>query len=79
MCRLDPAGRELRANSLENGGRPGLDQGRLRRVHDVAVLDGGRLVERGPRRTLAADPSSRLSALLRAGAAGRSAEKELLA
>jgi ABC-type multidrug transport system fused ATPase/permease subunit len=39
----------------------------LRRVDDIAVLDAGRLVEHGSRAALAADPTSRFAALLRAG------------
>ncbi|HVG98626.1 MAG TPA: iron ABC transporter permease, partial [Chloroflexota bacterium] len=37
------------------------------RADTVLVLEGGRVLERGPRAALAADPGSRLSALLRAG------------
>jgi ATP-binding cassette subfamily B protein len=47
--------------------------GTLRRADEVAVLDGGRLVEWGPRALLAGDRGSRLYALLRAGT-----EQELL-
>jgi ABC-type multidrug transport system fused ATPase/permease subunit len=36
----------------------------LAHVDDVAVLDGGRVVEHGPRVTLAADPTSRFFRLL---------------
>jgi ABC-type multidrug transport system fused ATPase/permease subunit len=36
----------------------------LERVDDIAVLEGGRVVEHGPRAALAADPSSRFGALL---------------
>ena len=38
----------------------------LDRVDDIAVVDGGRVIEQGPRDVLAADPGSHFSALLRA-------------
>ena len=41
----------------------------LDRVDEIAVLDGGRVVEHGRRRDLAADPSSRYGRLLRAARA----------
>jgi ATP-binding cassette, subfamily B, bacterial len=37
----------------------------LDEVDEIAVLDGGRLVEHGDRRALAADPGSRYARLLR--------------
>jgi ATP-binding cassette subfamily B protein len=39
----------------------------VQRVDDVLILEGGRILERGPRAALAADPASRFSALVRAG------------
>ncbi|CAA9269456.1 MAG: Heterodimeric efflux ABC transporter, permease/ATP-binding subunit 1 [uncultured Chloroflexi bacterium] len=39
----------------------------LRRAEYVLVLESGRIVEHGPRAALAADPTSRLAALLHAG------------
>ncbi|MBC8076514.1 MAG: ABC transporter ATP-binding protein [Chloroflexales bacterium] len=39
----------------------------VQRADEILILDGGRIVEYGPRAALAADPSSRLAALLRAG------------
>jgi ATP-binding cassette, subfamily B, bacterial len=36
----------------------------LSRVDQIAVVDGGRIVEYGPRRDLAADPDSRFTQLL---------------
>ena len=47
----------------------------LDRCDDIAVLDGGRLVEFGPRQQLAADPTSRYARLLATAAAGRDAEE----
>ncbi len=44
--------------------------GTLDRADQVAVLDAGRIVEYGDRRSLAADPSSRFAALLRTAAEG---------
>ena len=41
----------------------------LDRVDHIVVLDHGRVVEQGPRATLAADPSTRFSGLLAAGRA----------
>ena len=38
----------------------------LDRVDDIAVVDGGRIIEHGERRALAADPDSHFAALLRA-------------
>lgn len=42
----------------------------LERVDHIAVLDGGRVVEHGPRARLAADPTSRYARLRRAGRHG---------
>lgn len=39
----------------------------IERADDVLVLDGGRVVEHGPRGALATDPTSRFAALLRTG------------
>jgi ATP-binding cassette, subfamily B, bacterial len=39
----------------------------VQRVDDVLILGAGRVLEHGPRATLAADPASRFSALLRSG------------
>lgn len=39
----------------------------VQRADTIAILDGGRLVERGPRTALAGDGSSRFAQLLRAG------------
>ena len=74
--RLDPATEALVEGAVDRllRGRTAVviahRLGTLRRADDVAVLDGGRLVEWGPRARLAADPGSRLFALLRAGADG---------
>ncbi len=39
----------------------------VQRADDILILDGGRVVEFGPRERLMADPNSRFSGLLRAG------------
>lgn len=39
----------------------------LQRADQILIMDGGRVLEFGPRATLAADPDSRFSQLLRAG------------
>ena len=39
----------------------------VERCDEIAILDGGRVVEHGPRAALAADPSSRFHGLLRVG------------
>ena len=39
----------------------------VRRVDDIAILDGGRILETGSRETLASDSASRFSQLLTAG------------
>ena len=41
----------------------------LSRVDAIAVVDGGRIVEQGPRQSLATDPDSRFSHLLAAAGA----------
>jgi ATP-binding cassette subfamily B protein len=41
----------------------------LRRADDLLVLDGGEVVEAGPRAELEADPASRYARLIRAGLA----------
>jgi ABC-type multidrug transport system fused ATPase/permease subunit len=39
----------------------------VRHVDEIMILDGGRIVEHGPRAALAADPESRFAGLLRLG------------
>jgi len=39
----------------------------LQRADDILLLEGGRVVEFGPRARLAADPTSRFCGLLRTG------------
>ncbi len=39
----------------------------VQRCDKIVVLEEGRIVEHGPRETLAADPSSRFAQLLRSG------------
>ncbi|HEX2513511.1 MAG TPA: hypothetical protein VH257_02320, partial [Chloroflexota bacterium] len=39
----------------------------VQRVDDILILGAGRVLEHGPRATLAADPGSRFNALLRTG------------
>ena len=71
--RLDPATEELIDQAVT-----GLLRGRtaiviahrlttVQRVDRILVLEGGRIVEHGPREVLAADPESRFAALLRSG------------
>jgi ABC-type multidrug transport system fused ATPase/permease subunit len=73
--RLDPATERLvwRATDELLRGRTGLiiahRLATLERVDRVLVLDGGRLVEDGPRAALTADPASRYAALVRAASA----------
>ncbi len=68
--RVDPATERLVTAALERllAGRTALVVTHrlavLRHADDVAVLEGGRLVEHGTRADLVADPGSRLSALL---------------
>jgi ABC-type multidrug transport system fused ATPase/permease subunit len=71
--RLDPATETLLERALDRlfAGRTGLIIAhRLRtvqRADDILVLEGGRVVEFGPRVALAADPRSRFYQLLQAG------------
>ncbi len=71
--RLDPATESLVERAVER-----LLEGRtaiviahrlatLERVDDVMIMDGGRVVENGPRQALASDPDSRYASLLRTG------------
>jgi ATP-binding cassette, subfamily B, bacterial len=71
--RLDPATEMLLASATER-----LYSGRtvviiahrletVRTADEIAVVDAGRLVEHGPRSSLASDPSSRYARLLAAG------------
>lgn len=71
--RLDPATEQLLEQAIDRllRGRTAiiiahrLDT--VQRADDILILDQGRVAETGPRTTLAADPSSRLSSLLRTG------------
>jgi ABC-type multidrug transport system fused ATPase/permease subunit len=75
--RLDPATEELLARAMDrllqrDGARRTaiVIAHRLRtvvRADDILILEGGRVVEHGPRAELAANPSSRFAALRRAG------------
>ena len=71
--RLDPATewRLERAVDRLLAGRTGIviahRLATVRRVDTIAVLDGGRVVEYGPRDRLADDPDSRFAAMLRTG------------
>jgi ATP-binding cassette subfamily B protein len=71
--RLDPATEALLGQALDRllSGRTALiiahRLSTLARVDEVLILEEGRVVECGERAALAADPHSRLSALLRAG------------
>jgi ABC-type multidrug transport system fused ATPase/permease subunit len=71
--RLDPHTEALLEHAVDRllAGRTGIVIAhRLRtieRVHDVLVLEGGRVIEHGDRATLASDPASRFAALLRTG------------
>jgi ATP-binding cassette subfamily B protein len=71
--RLDPAtaGRVARALDRLLTGRTGIVVAHrlatVRRADDILLLEGGRVVEHGPRARLAADPGSALARLLRAG------------
>ena len=73
--RLDPATERLvrRASAEALRGRTGIiiahRLATVERVDRVLVLDGGRLVEDGPRAALASDPASRYAALVRAAGA----------
>ena len=71
--RLDPATENLLEQAVDRlfAGRTGIIIAhRLRtvqRADDILILEGGRVVEYGPRVALAANPASRLAELLRAG------------
>jgi ATP-binding cassette, subfamily B, bacterial len=71
--RLDPATeRQIeRAIDLLMAGRTGIviahRLATVERCDDIAILEGGRIVEQGARETLADDPSSRFAGLLRSG------------
>jgi ABC-type multidrug transport system fused ATPase/permease subunit len=71
--RLDPATEALLEDAVDRllVGRTGIviahRLATLDRCDEVGVLEHGRLVEHGPRPALAADPTSRFAALLRAG------------
>jgi ATP-binding cassette subfamily B protein len=71
--RLDPATErqlERAVDSLLQGRTAVIIAHRLatvQRADRIAILDGGRLAEEGPREALAANPRSRFSALLRVG------------
>jgi ABC-type multidrug transport system fused ATPase/permease subunit len=69
--RLDPATEALLGRALDHllAGRTALIIAHrletLARVDEILILEGGRVVEHGERRSLSGDPHSRLSALLR--------------
>jgi ATP-binding cassette subfamily B protein len=71
--RLDPATEALLGHALDRllAGRTALiiahRLSTLARVDEILILELGRVVEYGQRAALAADPGSRLSALLRTG------------
>jgi ATP-binding cassette subfamily B protein len=71
--RLDPATERLLERAIGRllAGRTAIiiahRLGTVERADTIAILDGGRLAELGPRQTLAADPGSRFARLLRAG------------
>lgn len=71
--RLDPAteGRLQRAVERLLAGRTAIviahKLATVRRVDEIMILEGGRILERGPRAELAADPGSRFAGLLRIG------------
>ena len=71
--RLDPATERLLERAVDKllAGRTGVIIAHrletVERADDILILEGGRIVEHGPRAALAADPSSRLAALLRTG------------
>ena len=71
--RLDPATEGLLEQALDRllAGRTGIVIAhRLRtvqRADDILILEGGRVVEHGPRAALAADPGSRFYQLLQTG------------
>jgi ABC-type multidrug transport system fused ATPase/permease subunit len=71
--RLDPATERLIERAVDRllDGRTGIviahRLATIERADDVLVMEGGRVVEHGRREALAADPRSRLAALLRTG------------
>jgi ABC-type multidrug transport system fused ATPase/permease subunit len=71
--RLDPATEQLLERAIDRllAGRAGIVIAhRLRtvgRADDILILEGGRIVEYGPRLALAADPGSRFYSLLQTG------------
>jgi len=71
--RLDPATEALIERAVDHllEGRTGIviahRLGTVTRADDILILDDGRVAEFGERRTLAADPASRFSALLATG------------
>jgi ATP-binding cassette, subfamily B, bacterial len=71
--RLDPATERLieRAVGALLRGRTAIiiahRLGTVQRADGIMILEGGRIVEHGPRQALAADPASRFSSLLRSG------------
>lgn len=71
--RLDPATERLIDRAVDRllDGRTGIiiahRLATIQRADSILILEDGRIAEHGPRATLAADPSSRLAALLRAG------------
>jgi ABC-type multidrug transport system fused ATPase/permease subunit len=71
--RLDPATERLLEQVLDRllAGRTAIiiahRLSTVQRADRVAILDGGQLIEQGPREALAADASSRFARLLRAG------------
>jgi ABC-type multidrug transport system fused ATPase/permease subunit len=70
---LDPATEHLLEQAVDRllAGRTGLviahRLGTVQRADDIVILEGGRVVEQGPRTGLAADPASRFARLLQTG------------
>ncbi len=73
--RLDPATERLIERAVDTllRGRTGIIIAHrlhtVLRADDILILEGGRVVEHGPRVALMADPDSRFSQLLRTGLA----------
>jgi len=71
--RLDPATEQLLERAIERllQDRTAIiiahRLGSVQRADEIMILEQGRIVERGPRQGLAADPTSRFSSLLQAG------------
>jgi ABC-type multidrug transport system fused ATPase/permease subunit len=71
--RLDPATERLMERAVDRlfAGRTGVVIAHrlktVQRADDILILEGGRVVEAGPRAALAADPASRFYALLQTG------------